>query len=124
MRERIMPTEDEEQTWLLSWAEINEYRWPELGLLYHIPNEGKRTAASGARLRRMGLRRGVPDLCLPAARGRYHGLYIELKAVGGRATAEQKEFIEALCEQGFFAVVCVGGEAAARMIVDYLEGRL
>lgn len=121
---KMIPTEEEEQAWLFSWAAVNEYRWPELRLLYHIPNEGKRTAAAGARLRRVGLRRGVPDLALPVARGAWHGLYIELKTLDGRATPEQKAWIAELVEQGFFAVVAHGGEEAARMIENYLAGKL
>ncbi|MGN0989552.1 MAG: hypothetical protein ACI4N6_04505, partial [Eubacteriales bacterium] len=89
---RIIPTEDEEQAYIVSWAKINESRYPELKLLYHIPNEGKRSGREGARMKRLGLRRGVSDLCLPVARCGFHGLYIELKAQDGRATAEQNEF--------------------------------
>lgn len=60
---------------------------PELQLLYHVPNEGKRTWRTGARLKSEGLKPGVPDLCLPVARGKYHGLYVELKRRDQRATA-------------------------------------
>lgn len=58
----------------------------------HIANEGKRSARNGAALKRMGLRKGFPDLFFPYARGGYHGLFIELKAtVKNRPTAAQVE---------------------------------
>ena len=65
---------------------------------------------------------GVPDLCLPVARGGYHGLYIELKrAVGGILSDEQKWWIDELKSQGYAAIVCHGAEEAIRTIKEYLS---
>ena len=75
----IVPLEEAEQCALMEWAAYNAGKWPELRLLYHIPNEGKRSIRAGARLKAQGLKRGVPDNHLPVARGGYIGLYIELK---------------------------------------------
>ena len=119
---RIIPTEDEEQAYIVSWAKINESRYPELKLLYHIPNEGKRSGREGARMKRLGLRRGVSDLCLPVARCGFHGLYIELKAQDGRTTAEQNEFIKDVLGQGYYARVCFGADEAVMVLEDYLKG--
>lgn len=79
--------EAEEQEALFVWAEYQSAAHTELKLLYHIPNEGKRSVSYGAALRRQGMKRGVPDLCLPVARGRYHGLYIEMKAGRNKPTS-------------------------------------
>lgn len=119
---RIIPTEDEEQAYIVSWAKINESRYPELKLLYHIPNEGKRSGREGARMKRLGLRRGVSDLCLPVARCGFHGLYIELKAQDGKPTIEQNEFIKDVLGQGYYARVCFGADEAVMVIEDYLKG--
>ena len=35
------PTESVEQQRLFQWARLASGKWPELELLYHIPNEGK-----------------------------------------------------------------------------------
>ena len=119
-----IPTESREQKTLFEWAKLMEGRWPELGLLYHIPNEGKRSRTTGARMRAEGLRSGVPDICLPVARGGHHGLYIELKRVkNSRVTKEQLEWIEALVAQGYVAAVCRGCDEAISLITDYLNGR-
>ena len=72
-------------------------------------------------LKLMGGRAGVPDLCLPVPRGKYHGLYIELKTVTGRATAEQEWWGDRLLEQGYFWEVCHGWESAVRVLEWYLE---
>lgn len=117
-------TESTEQQCLIRWAAYNLGRWPCLALLYHIPNEGMRSRATGARMQAEGLRKGVPDLCLPVARGGYHGLYIELKRQrGGVLSHEQAEWIDRLTHEGYMAVCCHGWEKAAETITKYLEGK-
>lgn len=97
---------------------------PELKLLYHIPNEGKRSRAGGARMVAEGLKKGVPDICLPVARGESHGLYIELKRErSGKPTPDQLAWMEALMAQGYAVSLCHGWLAASQVILDYLEGR-
>ena len=116
------PTEAEEQTALFEWAELQSGRFPEVRLLYHVPNGGSRNKTEAARLRAQGVKAGVPDLCLPVARGGKHGLYIELKRQrGGRTSEEQEGWIKALRKQGFAAEVCKGWQEAAEMIVEYLR---
>lgn len=118
----IVPTESEEQQALFRWAQLQAGAYPELQWMYHIPNEGYRHPATGHRLRAEGLKRGVPDICLPAARGGYHGLYIELKRTrGGVLSAEQLDWLAALSEAGYAATVCRGWEEARRCILNYLD---
>ena len=79
--------EDAEQQALFEWAAYQKCKYPELECMYHIPNEGKRSPQTGAKLKRMGLSPGVPDICLPVARGGYSALYIELKRTKGAGSA-------------------------------------
>lgn len=117
------PTESVEQQRLMRWVEfVSKRQHPELKLLYHIPNEGKRSLATGGKLRAEGLKSGVPDLCLPVPRGKYHGLYIELKRIkGGRVSDEQRQWISDLQAVGHRAVVCKGWKAAQAEIEWYLN---
>ncbi len=118
-----IPTESVEQQRLFQWARAQHGKYPELNLLYHIPNEGKRSKANGRRLKAEGLKSGVPDLCLPVARCGCHGLYIELKRLkGGRVTDEQTGWMAALMQQGYMAAVCRGWETASVVILNYLRG--
>lgn len=117
-------SESAEQQNLLRWSLWAEAKYPELCLLYHVPNEGKRSRAAGGRLKAEGMKPGVPDLCLPVARCGFHGLYIELKAQGGKPTANQKQWIEKLTAQGYLAKVCVGFESAQQLIESYLKGEI
>lgn len=119
-----IPTESAEQQLLFQWARMQSGKYPELTLLYHIPNEGKRSHKTGARMKAEGLKSGVPDICLPVARGGHHGLYIELKRVkNSRVTVAQMEWIEALTRQGYVAAVCRGADEAIELITRYLNGR-
>lgn len=113
-------SEHDEQVALMRWASLYRSRVPELGLLYAVPNGGHRHPTVAAKLQSEGVRAGVPDLCLPVARRQYHGMYIELKAGSGRPTQEQLHWLEALRQQGYWADVCVGWQAAARDICHYL----
>lgn len=119
---RMIPTEDEEQIWLFSWVALNLGRFPELRLMHHIPNGGKRSKSEAARFKAMGVKAGVSDIFLPVARGGYHGLYIELKAKDGRLSKDQANFLRGVREMGYFGCVAYGGEEAAQIIENYMKG--
>ena len=84
-----MPEAQEQET-VVQWCEWN--RIP----VFAIPNGGKRDAAEAAHMKRQGVRAGVPDLCIPLARGGYHGLVIELKRFrfSGSASTDDSVWIE------------------------------
>ena len=120
MLKHMKRSEETEQITLIDWCNINICRYPELELIYHVPNGGKRNKSEAIRLKRAGVKKGVPDLFLPAARGNYHGLYIEMKYGNGKTSKEQKEWIEKLNKQGYKAVVCNGFEEARETIERYI----
>lgn len=119
------PTEAQEQRALFQWIAVWANKWPELRYAHHIPNGGSRNAVEAANLKAQGVLAGVPDICLPCARGGYHGLYIELKRrQGGRVSPEQKKMLMALQRLGYRAEVCHGWEEAAQIITEYMEGKV
>jgi len=115
-------SEHHEQCALVQWAMMQGGPMRDARKLFAIPNGGRRDAITGARMRREGVKRGVPDLCLPVARKGRHGLYIELKTARGRTTPEQREMIEQLREDGYEVAVCRGWEQARLVVEDYLNG--
>lgn len=118
-------TEAQEQEALFRWAAYSRTKYPELALLYHVPNEGKRSGATGYRLKLQGMRTGVPDICLPVPSGRFTALYIELKRrKGGKVSEAQAGWIAALNRVGCRAVVCRGWDEARAEIERYLGGSL
>ena len=117
-----VPHESVEQEWLFGWALMEEAAYPDLKWLHHIPNGGSRNKLEAVRLKRQGVKKGVPDICLPVPCGGYHGLYIELKRLqGGRTSDDQEDWVEGLQKRGYFAAVCKGWEAAAEVIKKYLR---
>ena len=113
-------SESSEQQALIQWAEISSKKIPELSLLYAIPNGGKRNIATAVRLKKEGVKAGVPDLCLPVARKGFHGLYIEMKVDRNKPTGNQMEWMKRLSEQGYAFKVCWGWEEAKKEIEKYL----
>lgn len=121
----ITPLEGEEQAFLFTWARFATQTYPELSLLFHIPNGGSRHPAEAVNLKRQGVRKGVPDIFLPVARGGYHGLFVELKRKnGGRVQAEQMNWIQELNAQGYLALVVRGGDRAIDLLTKYIKGEL
>lgn len=118
-----MRSESQEQIALFMWAKLQSKTKPELALLYHIPNGGHRSKIAASRLKKEGVKAGVPDVFLPVSRGGFHGLYIEMKAAGGRPSTEQVRWLDDLASQGYMAVICYGYEAAKSTIENYLEAK-
>lgn len=115
-------TEYDIQATVIEWAEWKKNKYPCLKLMYHTPNEGKRAPATGANLKRIGMKPGVPDICLPVARGGYHALYIELKTEDGSLSKEQKDYLHALDLEGNCTYVCRSAIDAIKRIELYITG--
>lgn len=119
-----IPTEEQEQIALMAWAKLYEPDYPQLKLLFHIPNGGKRNPREAARFKKAGVKPGVPDLFLPVSASGYHGLFIELKRTKGAAVSPaQVRWLRDLAAQGYAAVVCKGWQEAADEIGRYLNDR-
>ena len=117
----VQSKEENEQATLFRWASYAQTQHEELKLMYHIPNEGKRSAAMGARLKAEGLKAGVPDVCLPTAHGGYIGLYIEMKVKPNKPTEQQKQWLRDLRGAGHFTAVCYTWEEAKNLIEEYIK---
>ena len=120
-------SEDGHQIALFIWAQQNLKLYPELELMFAIPNGGSRHKAEAAKLKAMGVKTGVSDILLPVCKGAYSGLWIELKrpkSVGkakGVTADEQSEWIEKMKLQCFGGMVCYGWESARDTILEYLK---
>jgi hypothetical protein len=92
-------------------------------LSYHIPNGGKRHVIEAAKFKRMGLRAGVPDICIPIPISSYHGLYIEVKRrSGGNLSDQQQWWLEVLSQQGYDTYVAKGCDDFIEYVTSYLQG--
>ena len=127
---QAFPLERYEQRMLFQWAGLFSVRYPELDLLFAIPNAGgytggfSRNAGRVANMKKEGVKPGVPDICLPVARGGYHALYIEMKRQGTRAKSvspDQLGWHLKLREAGNLVEVAPGFDTARTTIIAYLE---
>ena len=109
--------EHEEQKALIKWCRLH----PVAKRIFAIPNGGLRHPAVGRKLKSEGVRPGVPDLFLPVPRGNFHGLFIEMKAKGGRVTSQQSEELEELTGDGYMTAICWGWDSARDTIESYLS---
>lgn len=116
-----MRSEDTEQINVISWANWNMNRYPELKWLHHCPNGGSRNRLEAVKLKQMGVKAGVSDLCLPYPKGIYCGLYVEMKFGSNRQQDTQKEFLADMAEAGHFVVTCYSAEEAINIITEYLN---
>lgn len=119
-------TERGEQEVFAAWADnVAPRLWGNFDKAWcHPANEGERTARYGASLKRAGMKRGVPDILVFVAVGKYHGLAIELKTAKGRLTPEQQGWLDRLNNNGWLARVCYSGRDAIDLATDYMEGRV
>lgn len=94
--------------------------------LFAIPNGGQREASSAARMVATGVKKGVPDVCLPRACFGAHGLYVELKRLDGKSSDvkdDQRRWHKDLIDEGYCVAIAYGWVEAVRIIEDYLAGK-
>jgi hypothetical protein len=99
------PSETQIQQQFIQYLDLCAHR----DLVYYaIPNGGGRSKVEGARLKKEGVRAGVPDVYF-LFKGVSH--YIEIKKKKGRLSPEQKVMIERLRAAGGVVEVAYGLDA-------------
>lgn len=87
---KVSISESALQIQCIRWFDLQYPYWAKY--LFHIRNGGSiKSAREGAKFKRMGVRKGIPDLFLSIPSGTWHGFYIELKKAGGKPSEEQIE---------------------------------
>jgi len=112
-------TESAHQKALFAWV-AQQTDYPELKLAFSIPNGGLRDKVTAARLKAEGAKAGVWDIFLPVPRGRWHGLFIEMKVGGNKLTKPQKEFVFSLSDNYAF-MVFYSWEEARDALISYVR---
>jgi hypothetical protein len=112
--------EDELQMQCVQWMDL---AYPKLSsYFYAISNGWNRTSKLlGWKFKRMGIRRGIPDLCLAIPTEKYHGLYIELKFGKGVLSDHQKYMKSLLEKVGYKVITCWTIDEFMKEIKFYLE---
>jgi len=118
MKNKPIKSESSEQTLLV--ARVRNFH-PDL-VFMSIPNGGKRDIRVAAQMKREGVLAGAPDLFLAEPRENKHGLFIEMKKIGGRTSSNQNDIIDKLRAKGYEAVVCEGADEAYSKLLVYVYG--
>jgi hypothetical protein len=101
-------------------------RYPDV--LFTISAGGMRTSIGTAKkMKTAGYSKGTPDIMIFEPRGKYHGLFIEMKtaktaySLPGRASIEQKSWADKLNKRGYLAVFAFGSDSAIKEIESYMN---
>jgi len=115
----IKLTEHQEQSLLIKWFRLQHKAFAKC--LWAIPNGGMRNMGTAIKLKQEGVIAGVPDLFLMIPKNGWHGMFIEMKAKGGKLQPNQQEFMGIATLLGYQSVVCYGFEDAKDLIQEYLQ---
>lgn len=124
IKQPLAHPEHDEQVKLINWTKREDVLevYPELELLYAVPNGGKRHIGTAVKMKAEGVKSGVPDLHLPVARVQYHSLWLEMKAPKGTVSTEQKWWLKRLMLEDHCVAVCYSAESAKDVLRHYLDG--
>lgn len=97
---------------------VTFFRWalPDDAVYFAVPNGGKRHAKGAARMVGLGLRAGIPDLCV-IWRGQAY--FVELKAAKGVLSEHQRQMHKKLIYCGAPVVVCRSLECVEESLREF-----
>lgn len=110
-----MNPEDSLQITIADWLRL---QYPKL-LWWHTPNGGLRNKIVASKLKRMGVKAGVPDIFIPRGNG---GFFCELKIGKNNTTPKQKEVLAQLQELGYHCCIARSLEDFQSQLKQYLQG--
>jgi hypothetical protein len=113
-----MQEEFREQALLAQYISL---QYPDL--LYTASAGGMRTSIGTAKkMKRMGYKKGTPDMLIFEPKGNWHGLLIEMKREKGGALSEsQKAFLDKAKGKHYYTAVCAGFDEAKKVIDNYMK---
>ena len=88
----------------------------------HPASGEKRNEKTAAKLKKMGVIEGVPDLHLPFPKKPYHGFYMEIKKPKGKLSKKQKDYIQYLISVGYAVKIARSIGEGKDAVMKYLLG--
>lgn len=117
---RLHP-EDDLQKACVSW--FNMQHRDKQGLLFAIPNGGKRDAREAKRMKEQGTVSGIPDIELAIPTRYHHGSFFELKVGKNKLTDNQRNMMYKLETQGYACYLIRSLDEFMKAIATYLKNR-
>ena len=90
----------------------------------HVPNERKTSHQAGVRLKKKGVKSGVPDCLIFNNNNKYNGFALELKVKPNKQTKNQNDWLFWLTQRGWFTSVAYNFDEAKEIIDNYLNNEL
>lgn len=109
------------------------YQYPKVLFNSDLSGAMKLTIGQAVQIKFLRSIRGFPDIIIYEPRGKYHGLFIELKKEGEKLykkdgitpisehVAEQIQCMQLLIERGYDCYFCIGFKQAMQTINNYLK---
>jgi len=116
--------EEQQQTAFFDYCRAMAHVHKGYELAFAIPNERKASIARHVAMKRAGLTKGIPDICVPIANDKYSALYIEMKIKPNKASSEQMDILRKLNAAGNYAVICWSANEAIEIISKYLSNAI
>lgn len=117
---RFTLTEHDLQCMITTWARVHEREFPALKWLHSSINGVKLSMPQAIKAKASGMKRGIPDLCLPFPSMEFTQLFIELKVGKNKQTPEQIEFMDFVVKGGAFYSVCYSYDEAIETLKKYV----
>ena len=114
-------TEYDIQKSFFEWVYHREVRDERYRLIHHTPNSSQFTIGHGVKMKRIGLRSGIPDVFVPIASKGFHGLYIEFKSEKGKLNKNQRDVIKQLRKQGYRVEIIRCPREAAEVVMHHMR---
>jgi hypothetical protein len=113
------PSESMIQKAVFNWVKLQKDLE---GLVFKIPNEGKRSLSYGRRMKDEGMLSGVFDILVTIPSHGFHGMWLELKSKQGKISLMQHKFKRRQESMGYYCVVCYGVDEAIEHLTWYCNG--
>ena len=116
-------------------ADYLRYQYPTVIYRFDLAADLKLTMGQASKHKRLQRYRGYPDLFIAEPKGKYGGLFLEIKKDGVRIfkkdgtlvsdehIREQFDMLHDLRRKGYAAEFGIGFEATKKLIDDYMKGR-
>ena len=117
--------EDDMQISIASYLDYINVLWfhpaNERQLNVRVNKKGIAYSPLGAKLKRKGVKSGVPDIIILEPRGKYHGLMIEIKVGYNKPTPNQNKWIAELNKRNYLAIISYSLDECISVINKYLS---
>lgn len=113
----LTSTEEELQRLCVDWFNL---QYPNM-IMWHTPNGARMQIGMAMKMKRMGMKKGVPDIFIAEPNGVWHGLFIELKREGGRCSDHQLDLMDSLAGRGYYVTTCYNFKEFMDVVNGYLK---